>query len=144
MDDLEELKARSTTQYRDEMKRAGITDKDLDAFDYDLDLDADYEPESYDPDDEPGDAESDDPGILPGIVQAILPRQQRQHEDRERSPRRHPHEARGPPSDAPTALPLEPEQGSSRVAEGSPKRKHHLEDAAVSYTHLTLPTKLEV
>lgn len=84
MDDLEELKARSTTQYRDEMKRAGITDKDLDAFDYDLDLDADYEPESYDPDDEPGDAESDDPGILPGIVQAILPRQQRQHEDRER------------------------------------------------------------
>lgn len=91
MRDLEELKARSTTQFRDEMKRAGIDPKDMDYYDWDAGLEADYQPEAMDPEDD--DEKSQDEEVsrsdLLGVVQAIMPRPRR--EDRERTPRRELH-----------------------------------------------------
>lgn len=53
--DLQELKARSTTQFRDELRKQGMTDE-AEQFDgNDLDIEADYEPseapEGFVPDD---------------------------------------------------------------------------------------------
>ena len=73
MRDLEELKARSTTQFRDEMRRAGIDLKDMDYHDWDGDLEAGYQPEHMDADNEEIAGDDEETSILPGIVQAILP-----------------------------------------------------------------------
>ena len=121
MKDLEELKARSTTQFRDEMKRAGIEAKDMDFYDWDGDLEADYQPEEMDPEDNVEQESDREHDALPGIVRAIMPQQQ--HEERERTPRRGQQAVHGPPSDAPTAIPADQEM--EKAAEGSPKRKKH-------------------
>ena len=120
--DLEELRARSTTQFRDEMRRAGIdpSREDID-FDND-DLEADYSPSvlprgerpnaAADADELLRDLEEQDEETLPGIVQAMLPRLSA--DERERTPRRR------TASDAPTAEPPEPPDDGPPV---SPKRR---------------------
>ena len=109
MRDLEELKARSTTQYRDEVRRSGVN---LDAeYPDDDELDAEYVPGTPPADYDPLDDPDDDDGPLPGVVSMLLPQQS--GEERERTPRRR-------ASNAPTAEPPE-----SIVSEEvtSPKRK---------------------
>ena len=85
--DLEEPKARSTTQYRDQMKQARVTGAEEPGYDPD-ELDADYSPE-FDVLDEATEESSRGGEIapeLPGIVLSALPALARA--ERERSPRR--------------------------------------------------------
>ena len=114
--DLQELKARSTTQFRDELKKSGHTDEVEELNGDDMELDAEYEP--TDPGDLPeqGSADEEAPdneeqnAEVPGVVSIFLPQLA---EERERTPRRRQEPSTAPPSEA-----MEPEESPS-----SPKRK---------------------
>ena len=105
MRDLEELKARSTTQFKDALKRAGGNPDVDELMGDENEIEAEYEPSNL-----PHDAETSDEspqGSRPGVVQMFFPQppQQQQHDDgsergRERSPRRR------LASDASTTLPM--------------------------------------
>lgn len=107
---LEELKARSTTQYRDEMRptmsrRAMIP---MMMVEMRQTVILEFFAELFKP---------PCPGIMKienGLLDDILP-----------------------PSDAPTALAMEPEPDRPRAAESSPKRKHHLGNAEAPPTNST-------
>ena len=90
---LQELKARSTTQFKDELKKAGMHDDTADLDGDDVELDASYQPEAMDTSDE---EKKDDAGDeddlreelpIPGVVSVFLPQLETSH-DRERTPRR--------------------------------------------------------
>ena len=132
MRDLEELKARSTTQFKDALKRAGGNPDVDELMGDENEIEAEYEPSIYQgdlPPDELAETSDESPqGSRPGVVQMFFPQppQQQQHDDgsergRERSPRRR------LASDASTTLPmvLERPAAESRVVSGSPKRKDH-------------------
>ena len=137
--DLEELKARSTTQFRDALKKSKGLNLDGILGDED-EIEADYEPDHPPPvqpadQEEPYEPESpvETPTAVPGVVQLVFPpafeRGAEHGEDRERSPRRR----RGsdvsteaplpeqPPPDA-SMDPVSPKRKSTRAAEASPKR----------------------
>ena len=139
MRDLEELKARSTTQFRDALKKSKGLNLDGILDDED-EIEADYEPD-HPPPVQPADQEEvyepespvETPTAVPGVVQLVFPpafeRGAEHGEDRERSPRRR----RGsdvsteaplpeqPPPDA-SMDPVSPKRKSTRAAEASPKR----------------------
>ena len=109
MRDLEELKARSTTQYRDEVRRSGVN---LDAEYPDEDeLDAEYSPGTPPAAYEPEEVADEAMAELPGVVSMVLPMVR--DEERERTPRRR-------ASEAPT---VEPPESMTADDVGSPKRK---------------------
>ena len=117
--DLEELKARSTTQFRDQMTRAQHHGREEPGYDPD-ELDAEYSPE-LDPDEGDGDAHESAEELapeLPGIVLSALPALARREDqgERERTPRRR-------MSDADTEAPLPDTARGSDEPPTSPKRK---------------------
>ena len=111
--DLQELKARSTTQFRDELRRSGQADEADELEGDDVELDAEYEPsERYASEDEPESrVDAEEPNV-PGVVSVFLPRLQ--PEDRERTPRRR--------DSVTTMAPTEAEDPQGTVPT-SPKRK---------------------
>ena len=123
--DLQELKARSTTQFKDELRRSGQIDEADELDGDDVELDAEYTPSLPGSVDEAEDPRSDDDAStgnaketeepnVPGVISVFLPRLQA--EDRERTPRRR--------ESVTTAAPTEMEDDTAHApAPSSPKRK---------------------
>ena len=81
--DLQELKARSTTQFRDELRRSGQADEADELEGDDVELDAEYEPSERDAsEDEPESrVDAEEPNV-PGVVSVFLLRLQKTERER--------------------------------------------------------------
>ena len=89
--DLEELKARSTTQFKDELQADGGPEMEWNEEGPEKDVDEDYEPSIAPPDNQDPDDLPDYPDVkmseLPGVISMMLP-PLIEAADRERTPRR--------------------------------------------------------
>lgn len=128
--DLQELKARSTTQFKDELRKSGRTEEAEELDEEEAELDAEYEPSLHPSLFEDGasprvtdDEEEKEEGV-PGVVSVFLP----QLAERERTPRRREsiQSTAAPPTEVGDMEMPEAEGSSAR----SPKRKSEAADSS--------------
>ena len=137
--DLEELKARSTTQFQDEMRKSGNMPPD------DIDIEAEYEDDYVPEDPVPEGGEVEESEVIPGVVRMFFPQLALggDDRDRERSPRRRiSNESTAPPSAIadPDGQPSSPKRQAASSSEQPPSKQPRAEGSE-SVSHAEVPTE---